>query len=192
MTIEVKKETVETKTEEKKVLPSVEDMQKELEKLRNHNSTLKGEKNDFKSKYETMKGDVESKRQDELTQKEDYKTMLEEANSKITNLEDTLTRKEENALSKSIAFEVQKLAGDAIDISDVMEKINVSEENIDMESQSLTDIAEQVDNIRKSKPYLFKKKNNSMTTKLPNSVGVTSNADKGKSLKRRVAEQLLK
>ncbi len=181
------KEPVETKPAE---TPTVEQLMEENKRLREQNFKVIGEKKDYKSKFEDMvksKEDAETKK---LQEKEDYKTLLEKANAEIESLKGTVSKKQEDGLMKSIALDIQKLAGDAIDPSDILQQLNISEENVDLENEKLSDIASQIDEVRKNKPYLFKKENSTMTTKLPNQTGVF-NTDSNKSLKSRIASKLL-
>ena len=182
-----KKEPVENKPAE---TPTVEQLMEENKRLKEQNFKVIGEKKDYKSKFEDMvksKEDAETKK---LQEKEDYKTLLEKANAEIESLKGTVSKKQEDGLMKSIALDIQKLAGDAIDPSDILQQLNISEENVDLENEKLSDIASQIDEVRKNKPYLFKKENSTMTTKLPNQTGVF-NTDSNKSLKSRIASKLL-
>lgn len=190
MTKEIEKEKVEP--ENKVKTPTVEELMAENAKLKSKNFEVIGEKKTAADELAKLKADAETKRQEDLNQKEDYKTLLEDANKIIANQKVEISSKDENALSKSIAFEVQKLAGDAKDVNDIMDKINISESNIDLENQNLTDLAEQIDAIRKSKPYLFDTKVANMTTKLPNMNSNNSKSNSNKPLKTRIAEQLMK
>lgn len=184
--VEPKEEPIVPKT------PTVEELMAENARLKSHNEKTIGEKKSAASELAQLKADQDERRQEDLKQKEDYKTLLDDANKTIANQKVEISTKDENALSKSIAFEVQKLAGDAKDISDIMDKINISEENIDLANGNLTDLAEQIDAIRKSKPYLFEVKPNSMATKLPNMNGAGSSKSDKRPLKVRIAEQLMK
>ena len=182
------------KDENKSKTPTVEELLAENARLKSHNEKTIGEKRKASDELAKLKAEKEQKRNEDLKQKEDYKTMLEEANKKINNLENTISKKDEDALSKSIAFDVQKLAKDAKDVNDILDKINITDENIDLEKQTITDLAEQIDAIRKSKPYLFESKSSNMNTKLPNlgKNNSMSKSDDDKPLKTRIAEKLLK
>lgn len=173
--------------------PTVEELLAENARLKEHNQKVIGEKKTIKADLDKELTDKEEREKNKLKEKEDYKTLLDQANSKIDDLTNTITSKQENSLSKSIALEVQKLAGDAKDITDIIEKIDINDDNIDMENETVTDLSTQIDEIRKSKPYLFDNKTSTMTTKLPNMGGVnTGKGGSKKALKTRIAESLIK
>lgn len=171
---------------------TVEELLAENARLKEQNFKVIGEKKSIKEALDGELSEKEKRNNEQLKKKEDYKTLLDEANKKIDTLTQTITVKQENSLSKSIALNVQKLAGDALDITDIIDKINISEDNIDMENETVTDLASQIDEIRKSKPYLFNVKASNMTTKLPNMGGLNTSTGSKKALKTRIAESLMK
>jgi len=184
---EVKKEPVVTTP-----AMTVEELMSENTRLKDQNFKVLGEKKSMKAELDAELTDKEQRKSDALKKKGDTEALLDEANKKIANLTETITQKQESSLSKSIALEVQKLAGDAMDIADIIDKIDINDENIDIENETVTDLSTQIDKLRKDKPYFFDTKKTTMTTKLPNMGGIsTGGGGDKKPLKRQIAESLM-
>jgi len=125
-----------------------------------------------------------------MTEKEDYKGMTEKLRLENEALKGRVSSAEASKIEQSIKFEVQRLAKDAVHVEDVIDKINITSENIDRENGTVTDLAEQLDALRKSRPKWFEVNVPSTTTKIPGTGSPVIQVASSKSLKTRVAEKL--
>lgn len=142
-------------------------LKSELESLRNTNARLLNEKKEIKSKYQETVAEREQREREELKAKEDWKGMYSRIESEKKDLESKYKSARKDAFRKNVYFEVSKLASDAHDVDDVINNLSINDDNLDLDKLELNDVAHQIDELKKGKPWLFKQSTPSMNTSQP-------------------------
>ena len=150
--------------------PSVEQYNEliaKVERMESTNQRLLDESKDWKSKYQGMKSSQEEQERKRLEKNDDFKSLLEKEQEAKASLVKRLNSTEEKLFEKSINFEVRNLVPNAHDVNDIVSNLKFGQDDIDMENFTVKNLAERIDDVIKSKPYLVKQSAPRMTNEMP-------------------------
>ena len=151
---EVELETVEQPTTVS--MEEFNELKAQFENLTSSKDRILSESKDYKSKYNTMRKEQEAKQVESMEKKEEWKDLLEQERSKSYELEGKYKSAQKKAVLKDVNFQVSRLAGDAHDVDDVINSLNLTEDQINFDTGEVNGISGLIDGLRKNKPYLFK------------------------------------
>lgn len=148
-----------------------------LEQSQSSNDRLLGESKDNKAKYQSMRKQQEDAQKEDMESKEQWKELLEKERNEKFELESDLKASKKRAVLKEIHFQAAKHAPDAQDIDILINSIPLTEDMIDKDTGEVSGLSGVIDELRKNKPFLFKKDVPNMRQDNPGYVGAPPEKD---------------
>lgn len=164
---EAQEQKVEEPVKEVDLLKEMNALKQEVESLRSSKERLLNESKDYKSKYRSLQSQREEQERTEMESKEQWKELLErerEEKQRLANEHKSLQHKN---LMQKVQFEAAKLASDANDLDDVIYNLRLTQDDVNVETGEISNLAAKVDGLREKKPYLFKQEIATMNNKVP-------------------------
>lgn len=131
-------------------------LQAKFEQLAGSKERILEESKGYKQKYQELRGTLEQKERSKLEEKEQWKELLEKERQDRMELEQRAKTLQKKAVLNTVNYEVARLAGDALDVQDVINNLKLNEDNVDFETGKVEGLSSQIDEIKQKKPWLFK------------------------------------
>ncbi len=149
---------------------SVEDfnaLKDQFAQLQSTNERLLTESKKHKSTAKKLMDEQDERERSELEAKGEIEELLKRERDKRLEVETKYKTAQKKNLLKSIQIEVSRHAGDAYDVRDVLNSLDLTEDMVDVETGEVKGVASMVDDLRKNKAYLFKSGAPGMNQKVP-------------------------
>ena len=138
----------------------VAELQRKLDSLTSTNDRLLAESKSNAEKYRAVRDKADQDENQTLLDNNKWEDLYNKKNVEVRELRDQVTEVKRGALENSIGFQVAKHAADVDPdyLDELLSNVTarVSGEMINKETLSVSGIAEIIDDVRRSKPKLFK------------------------------------
>lgn len=142
-------------------------LKQENESLKKKNGDLIGENKKYRTRAQNAETERERVAREELEEKGKFKELLEKEKVDKKEIEIKLKEFQKKSVLNAINYEVSKYAPDAEDVDLVINALKIAEDEIDWDTGRVSGISNKVDELRKTKKFLFKTAVPGMNNKVP-------------------------